>query len=101
VIGRYRGEWIGKGGVCDCDKAGESNCGKDRAKHVISPVRADQAGKIDGPNLGPRVRHPYETLHMLECRPEPLAADMAKRMINGSEPGQTGIDGAILSGGPG
>jgi hypothetical protein len=84
VIGRRRGEWIGKGGVCDCDKAGESNCGKDRAEHVISPVRADQAGKIDGPNLG--LRHPYETLHTLESGRRPLAADMARRMINGSEP---------------
>ena len=58
-----RGSSIGEGGLCRCNNAGKSNSGKDRTKHLISPVRADQAGKFDGPNLGRRLCYLYETLH--------------------------------------
>jgi hypothetical protein len=63
VFGRCRGSSISESGLRRCNNAGKNNSGKDRAKHLISPERADQAGNIDGPNLGRRVRYLYETLH--------------------------------------
>jgi hypothetical protein len=62
-------ERIGKDGMRRCKNAYEGNCGKGKAEHLNSPVRA--SGKFIGNNLGGRMRYPYETLHTSEGGPVP------------------------------